>query len=108
MLGTRRAIVTVAAGYSPKGRTGFRQSFRYGLGQGIGALLHLGRHRLALIDDTYGQASDGGLARIDRLVDFPLNYQVGLLMEYQEHERNHRQNRRTRSSNPPRLIELLH
>src|ERR1700676_2637464 len=42
------------------------------------ALLHLGRHRLALIHDKYGQASDGGLARIDRLVNFPLNYREGL------------------------------
>src|SRR6202790_4532497 len=42
------------------------------------ALLHLGRHRLALNHDKYGQASDGGLARIDRLVNFPLNYREGL------------------------------
>ena len=44
------------------------------------SLVHLGRHRLALVDDEYGQASDGGVTRIDRLVDFPLNYREIMTM----------------------------
>src|SRR5665213_2067025 len=42
------------------------------------ALLHLRRHRLALVNDKYGQASDSRLSRIDRLVDFPFNDREGL------------------------------